>query len=139
MQIIGNDGTLINPTYTYTISKIRHGVNFKKKENFSLQSETQLGFFSNYIVKKKIGLRSEDPFFSCIAIGKKNKEIVKNISTNSFDENSVFSRLLKLNVKFLNFNFNGYTFIHYIERKLKVKYRFDKEFTGFIQKNKKSK
>tara|TARA_B100000282_G_C31688525_1_gene470303 strand:- start:301 stop:1089 length:789 start_codon:yes stop_codon:yes gene_type:complete len=137
MQIIGNDGTLIIPTYTYSFSKLRNGVNFKKKEIFSLQSETQIGFFSNYIVKKKIGLRSEDPFFSCIAIGKKNKEIVKNISNNSFDENSVFSRLLKLNVKFLNFNFNGYTFIHYIERKLKVKYRFDKEFTGFIQKNKK--
>ena len=50
-----------------------------------------------------------------MAIGKKNKGC-KNISNNSFDENSVFSRLLKLNVKFLNFNFNGYTFIHYIEK-----------------------
>ena len=53
MQIIGNDGTLIIPTYTYSFSKLRNGVNFKKKEIFSLQSETQIGFFSNYIVKKK--------------------------------------------------------------------------------------
>ena len=31
MQIIGNDGTLIVPTYTYSFSKFRNGVHFKKK------------------------------------------------------------------------------------------------------------
>ena len=42
-------------------------------------------------------------------------------------------------VKILNFNFSGCTFLHFIEKKLKVRYRFQKKFKGFIKINNKKK
>jgi len=139
-NVIGKKGTLIVPTYSYSFSKKRNGIIYRKKEDFDLKkTKSTMGVFSEWIRKNPNSLRSIDPFFSSAVIGHKKKFFTENLSNNSFDENSLFSKLLKLNVKFLNFNFNGYTFIHFIERKLNVKYRFNKKFYGEIVLNKKKK
>ena len=131
-KIIGSEGTLIVPTFTYSFSKKRHGIYYKKKEIFDVnKTQSEMGIFSEWIRNKKNSIRSLDPFFSVAVIGK-NKNIVKSLSNHSFDENSVFSRLLLLNAKFLNFNFSGHTFLHYVERLLDVNYRFDKTVSGYI-------
>ena len=136
-SIIGAKGTLIVPTFTYSFSNNRNGIKFNNKEIFQKNTPTKMGIFSEWVRKHKSSSRSMDPFFSCSAIGK-NKDLFLNSKTNnSFDENSLFAKLLTNNVKFLNLNFNGYTFIHYIERYLNVKYRFDKKFNGFTFDKKK--
>lgn len=129
-RIIGKNGLLIVPTYTYSFGKNRYGLEFKKKEIFNKSKTPSLmGLFSEWIRKKKGSQRTNDPFFSSSLLGN-YKKINLNISNNSFDKNSLFSRLDTLNATFLNINFSGYTYIHYIEKKLKVKYRFDKKFVG---------
>jgi len=136
-RVIGKNGLLIVPTYTYSFGKNRYGLEFKKKEIFNKSKTPSLmGLFSEWIRKKKRSQRTNDPFFSSSLLGN-YKRINLNISNNSFDENSLFSRLDALNAVFLNINFSGYTYIHYLERKLKVKYRFDKKFFGTMYKKKK--
>lgn len=133
IRSVGSGGLLIFPTYTYSFSNFRNGIKFKRNEVFSKKTPTKIGVLSNFSIYHKDGLRTQDPFFSCVIFGKKNKDFIKNISNNSFDENSIFKKLLDNNAKLLNLNFKGYTIIHYIERKLKVKYRFDKIFNGYIR------
>jgi aminoglycoside 3-N-acetyltransferase len=55
---------------------------------------------------------------------------------NSYGKYSLFSKFLHLNGKICNLNLDaGSTFLHFLERKLKVKYRFDKNFKGKIKNN----
>ena len=85
-------------------------------------------------------LRSNDPSYSVVAVGKIAKKLIENPSENSFDENSFFSRFLNCEGVILNLNFDaGSTFLHFIERQLNVSYRYDKRFKGNIILNDKSK
>ena len=70
--------------------------------------------------------------------GKNRNRINKSIDVNnSFSEKSVFGFIKKNNFKILCLNHVGTTFLHYIERNIKVSYRFDKEFEGKLKfKNK---
>jgi aminoglycoside 3-N-acetyltransferase len=62
--------------------------------------------------------------------------LTRNASTNSFDDDSFFARLFRCHGKILNLNFDaGSTFVHFVERELGVRYRFDKTFTGIIRQN----
>ena len=60
---------------------------------------------------------------------------------NSYGEDSFFDRFYKVGGKICNFNnFDaGSTFVHYVERKLGVPYRFDKTFLGQISNGEKLK
>lgn len=128
MNILGEDGVLLLPTYSYS---------FCKKDEFDLDTtKTSLLGFHEYIRKsKKFGLRSNDPCYSVMAFGKYAKYYTANISNNSFDNNSVFSRVFEKNAKLVSITHPGTTFIHYAERELKVPYRFDKEFEGILKVN----
>jgi len=146
LEIVGENGTLIFPTYTYSFSQNRNNTFFSKndyKKNviqnkiFNLKnSKSNMGTLSEYARQHPQATRTIDPFFSSVIIGKLNNYLSNNISNNSFGKNSLFERLHKINGKILNFNFPGTTFIHYVERELLVEYRYDKEFSGEIITNK---
>jgi len=124
-EVIGITGTLVVPTFTYSFCK---GNYFDKKNSLSY-----MGFFSEAVRLDKESLRSDDANFSISAIGKDAKFFTENSSEYSFGENSFWGKFLKLNGRFCNFNFDSVsTFIHYVERKLGVPYRYDKPFEGFI-------
>ena len=73
-----------------------------------------------------------------VFLEKNRNRINKSIDVNnSFSEKSVFGFIKKNNFKILCLNHVGTTFLHYIERNIKVSYRFDKEFEGKLKfKNK---
>jgi len=128
MTFLGGDGTLIVPTFTYS---------FPRKQIFDpIHDASGMGVFAEWVRCHADSLRSEDPCYSVAAIGAQADYLTKNAPINSFGRDSFFDRFYRINGKVLNLNFDaGSTFIHYVERQLKVPYRFDKTFSGMILKN----
>lgn len=123
-QVIGNKGTLVVPTFSYS---------FCHNENFDIErTEGVGGIFAEYIRKDPQSIRSTDGNFSIAAIGKNASYFTENPPEHSFGKNSFWERLLEVNGKLCRFNLdpNFNTFIHYVEKKLNVDYRWDKKFTG---------
>lgn len=127
-EVIGKEGTLIVPTFTYS---------FPKNKIFNPdETPSECGIFTEMFRKRPDAFRSEDPCISIAAIGNKAEELTKNISNNSYGIGSFFERFYKGNGVICNMNFDaGSTFVHYVEREMKVPYRFDKTFTGVYEKN----
>ena len=129
-NIIGSKGTLIVPTYTNHIPS--NNQTFDSKNTAS-----KMGVFAEWVRTHTGSIRSLDPFFSVAAIGADANYYCDNIPNNSFCRGSVFDRILTNNAKMLCFNIPGFTFLHFVERELKVPYRFDKTFacSQFINGN----
>jgi len=118
LQLKLKNGTLIFPAYT---DKLRHGDIFDYKK-----AKPTTGALSNRIGRRKDFVRSFDPLHSVYTWGKKADEIVKLKDESSFGENSIFGFLARENAKFIFIDVdlqNSFTFIHYLEEKLKISYR----------------
>jgi len=124
-EVIGSKGTLIVPTFS--LSYCNNQI-FDKKTTKSFEC----GVFSEFIRELKNSKRSDDANFSVSAIGDKSNYFTKNVSEYSFGVNSFWNRLWKENGKICRFNMSPdyNTFIHFVERELNVKYRYDKKFSG---------
>lgn len=123
MQIIGDEGTLIVPTFSYSYC---HGELYNP-----LTTKTKCGMFSEYIMKKYPQNRTLDPNFSVCGIGNNILEYLKCDIHESFGANSFWQMFMKNNGKIICMNFDsGSTFIHYIERCNNVEYRYNKAFNG---------
>lgn len=126
INFIGPEGTLIIPTFTYS---------FTKSEIYDVSNTiSKVGLFSEYFRKKYSSSRTNHPIFSVVAIGK-NKDIFLSASlTDCFGDNTVFDYLIKLNAKImaLGCDINRITFLHHIEQKYGVKYRYFKYFKGTL-------
>ncbi|MFV0482784.1 MAG: DUF4910 domain-containing protein [Bacteroidales bacterium] len=125
-DIIGNDGTMINPTFSYS---------FCKKNDFDIyNTKSTVGLFSEFAQQDEDAIRSEDANFSIVAIGKNAKYFTEGTPDYSFGENSFWQKFLSKNGKFvfLNLSLKVFTFIHYAEKQLHVPYRYDKTFKGEI-------
>jgi aminoglycoside 3-N-acetyltransferase len=124
-EVIGEKGTLIVPTFSFSYCNNQI---FDKKTTKSFEC----GVFSEFIRGLKNSKRSDDANFSVSAIGDKSDYFTKKVSKYSFGVNSFWDRLWKENGKICRFNLSPdyNTFIHFVERKLNVSYRYDKEFRG---------
>jgi aminoglycoside 3-N-acetyltransferase len=125
LGVITEAGTLIAPTYTYS---------FCRKEVFDVKkSASNTGLFSEFIRQRPGSLRSEDPIFSHAGFGPAAHELLDGVGNDCFGANSFFDRFYGLNGKLINFGkFFDITFIHYIEQKFGVDYRYMKRFSGQI-------
>lgn len=125
LNVLGPEGTLIVPTYTYGFCK---GEVFDVKE-----SRSDTGIFAEHVRKQKNAVRSEDPIFSHTGIGKAAKRLLEGVGTDCFGKDSFFDRFYEAGGKILNFGkFFDITFLHYIENKFGVSYRYNKKFSGDI-------
>lgn len=124
-EVIGDDGTLVCPTFSYS---------FCRKQDFDVKNTQGVcGAFSELMKEDETAIRSVDANFSIVAIGKNAQYFTQESPDNSFGENCFWERFLKSEGIFCNFNFDsGSTFIHYVEKCLKVPYRWDKAFEGFV-------
>ena len=128
MEVLGTTGTLVVPTFTYS---------FCKGEVFDIENTTSTcGVFTEKLRNLPQAQRSMNPIFSVAAVGKKAVELTENISDECFGKDSFWDFFLSSNGVIVNLNLNaGSTFIHYVEKCLKVPYRYDKLFTGLYKKN----
>jgi aminoglycoside 3-N-acetyltransferase len=128
-KYIGKKGAIIIPTYNYQFTKNKH---------FDIQrSSSEVGFFSNYLLKRNWKKRTFDPVFSHIIFDKKDNFNYKKINTEAFGKNSIFSYLIKKNYKIICFccSSNNITFLHYLEYLFEVPYRYIKKFKGTVVYN----
>jgi len=125
LNVLGENGALIVPTFNWDFCDGKTYIHSKTR--------SQTGIFSNYILSDESSVRSFHPIYSFCGIGHNVKALFENISNSSFGENSVFERLHKINAKIVMFNFNkGTTFVHYVEQKLGINYRYLKTFRGRV-------
>jgi len=123
LDIIGPEGTLIVPAFSYS---------YCHQEVFSPDITPGVGgFFAERLRQDAASIRSLDANFSIAAIGRYAQYFTGSPPEHSFGDNCFWERFLKANGKFINFNFDaGSTFIHYVEKKMNVPYRYDKAFFG---------
>ena len=105
-----------------------------------LNSKSQIGRFSEEFRKKFPQNRSLDPVFNYTSI--KHDAIKKDSDwcRNAFKKNSFFSDYEKKNFLVINIDIPTFTstFIHYLENKFEVTYRYHKTFDGKITAHDKS-
>ena len=126
-----NKGTVIVPTFSYS---------FTKKESYNkFSTPSDIGDFSNYFWKSEKVKRSNNPIFSVASIGKYSDEFANSRIDDCFGKDTAFDLLYKLNGKIicLGCEFNRITFVHYVEQKYNVHYRYFKNFSGYIYLNNK--
>ncbi|MCW0256642.1 AAC(3) family N-acetyltransferase [Campylobacter lari] len=124
-EIIGNEGTLIIPTFTYSFCD--------NKVYDKLNSKTRIGVLNEFFRKLPEVKRTNDPLFSFAVKGAKEKLFLKD-TDSCFGKNSVFDVLTQQNAKLVLFGgrYVDHSYIHYIEEYMKVSYRFYKNFSGEI-------
>ena len=101
-----------------------------------IESMSQIGRFSEEFRKKYRLNRSLDPVFSYTSLFYDNK-IDLGWCENAFENKSFFETLNKINYLVINIDLPTFTstFIHYLENKYKVPYRYNKKFQGKIKYN----
>lgn len=131
------EGSLVLPTFTYS------WCNNNKYNNNSIGNK-ELGVYSNYVVNSKKFNRNQNPNFSVAVMdNSKEKNIEQMMNKKSteltcFGKGSVFDNMYeysKSNPAYILLLGGAHddvifrtTFMHYIEEKLDVPYRFSKKF-----------
>jgi len=123
-EAVGKNGTIIMPTFTYS---------FCKNEPYEKDyTPSTVGVFTEYFRKQKNVTRTNDPIFSVATYGKLKSFFVSDLGKDCFGKNSIFDKLYQKNAKIILFGTTESTFIHYIEQRCNVPYRFYKSFSGKI-------
>ncbi|EHR4504751.1 AAC(3) family N-acetyltransferase [Campylobacter jejuni] len=126
-QVIGNKGTLIMPTFSYSFNRYK---NYDK-----IHTKSTMGILSEYFrTMAGGGVRTDDPIFSFFIKGYRQNDFTSKLLKTCFSSGCVYDKLVEFQGKIILFGTDklGYTFSHFCEEKAKVNYRFFKEFQGII-------
>lgn len=124
--VVGEEGTIIVPSFTYS--------SCHKEEYDPKTTKCSMGMFTDYVLKLSDSIRSLDPNFSIAANGKDAVYFTQNPPEKSFGDDCFFERFYEANGLICNLNFDaGTTYVHYVEHKLNVPYRYDKQFKGMVR------
>jgi len=128
-EVIGENGTIIMPTFTYS---------FDKNEAYDIENtKSTVGTLTEFFRKQESVSRTIHPSHSVVVWGKYKKELM-GISKDTFGQGSVFEKFHKLNGKLVFFGtpfHEACTFIHYIEQMYEVPYRYMRQYKGKIIKD----
>ena len=125
-KILGPQGTLVMPTFTYSLTK---GECYDPDK-----TPSTVGALTEYFRKMPSVYRSCDPIFSVSARGALAKEFANVDINDCFGESSVFGLLNNNNAHLICFGcgLDRLTYTHYVEQKIPVDYRYFKTFSGTI-------
>lgn len=118
---------LIVPTFTYS---------FCNNEDYDIEkSKTSMGAFNEYVRKLGGRYRTDDPLLS-VSVPDALKAAFSRSCENSLGRDSALDIIHGMGeVKFLFFGAEMaecFTYVHYVEKKLDVPYRFDMPFEGDV-------
>lgn len=122
-EAIGEEGTLLIPTYNWGFC---HGKAFDYKK-----TPSKTGAIGNAALRRKDFTRTKHPIYSFAVWGKDAVKLAEMDNIESFGPDSPFAYLEQVDAKnvFIGASLrNSFTYIHYIEQKLKAPYRFSKVF-----------
>lgn len=129
LDVLGADGTLIVPCYTYSIGK---------GETFEVETTpSAIGEFTEIFRKRSDILRSRDPMLSSAGSGPRANRVLREISMSCYGTGSTFDRLKEVGAKIctLGVSLHWATFRHHIEEMAGVPFRFKKVFAGTVREN----
>lgn len=117
-QKVLSKGTIVIPAYTD---------NLWNNDTFDIRkSKPTTGAMSNKVFRRTDFSRTSDPLHSVFVWGRDAEEIMALNPDSTFGEDSVFGLLYRKKAKMICIDVhlqNSFTFVHYIEEKLRVKYR----------------
>jgi aminoglycoside 3-N-acetyltransferase len=118
LQAVLVNGTIIIPAYT---DNLKNGDTFDRQK-----SKPTTGAVSNRIMRRKDFQRTKDPLHSVLVWGKGADNLLSLHDKSTFGPNSVFGFMERVNAKMIIIDVhfeNSFTYVHFIEEKLKVKFR----------------
>jgi len=119
--------TLCVPTFTFSFC---NGVPYDVK-----QSRSKMGVFNEYLRRLPQAERSSDPLMSSAVLGE-DHTVVRDLGHHSIGEGCTFDKIHAAgNARFLFLGVGAakcFTYTHYVEERLRVPYRYDREFTGMV-------
>lgn len=121
LEELASGRTLVVPTYDYS---------FTSSGVFDMRTRrTDLGALSNEILRRENWFREATPVFSHAAL-----EGHIPASTNPFSTNSIFHTLANTDsqIYLLGVDVSKMTFIHYVEDRAGIPYRYQKTFNGIL-------
>ena len=127
LEIIGDDGELVLPAFTYS---------YCKNKVFSpLKDMSSVSSLANTCIRNHIGYRTLDPIFSYVIVNPESAE--QRFSNVSFDfENGMVGYLSKKNAKYLMIgDLIYFTLLLACEQQLHTYNRFMKKFSGITKIN----
>ena len=126
-NLLGDAGTLIAPTFTYS---------FRRNQVFDIRhtpAPAEIGVFSEYVRKLPGTVRSADPLFSMAAIGPHATNLMERSSHNCFGMGSIYEKIFAVDALFVGLGITYSTglacFMH-LERMANVDYRREIRFSG---------
>jgi aminoglycoside 3-N-acetyltransferase len=123
---LGAAGTLVMPTFTYS---------FTRSEPFDVdRSPSTVGAITEHFRKRPKVLRSSNPMFSVAAFGRFAHVFATSRANECFGRDTAFAKLHQVNGKILcaGCSFDRTTFVHYVEERRAVDYRYFKKFKGSL-------
>jgi aminoglycoside 3-N-acetyltransferase len=126
LDAIGEEGTLVVPTFTYSATK---GEVYNVEE-----TKSDVGLLTEIFRKRPGVIRTLNPVFSVAVTGAGAKAFADAAIDDSFGENTSFGLLYQLNawIITLGCSLDRVTFIHYVDQMAKVDYRYFKTFPATI-------
>jgi aminoglycoside 3-N-acetyltransferase len=119
--------TLFVPTFTFSFC---NGVDFD-----IVKSRSRMGAFNEFVRTQPDAVRSRDPLMSVAGLGR-DVGLLENPGRHSIGADSTFDRLRKKGgTRFLFLGASPsdcMTYVHFVEERLRVPYRYDRDFTGSI-------
>lgn len=128
-SVVGDEGTLIFPTFTLSFCKTGH---------FDLfNTPSEMGVLSEDARVDESYTRTVNPIYSVVVKGKDKDKFLSQSPSTCFGKDSIFDLIHKAgNVKFLTIGVSNpceaISLVHYVEEELKVPYRYFKEFKGNV-------
>ncbi len=124
-ELLGENGTLIMPTFTYSFCRY--------KDYDKLKTKSTMGILTEFFRKQSGVVRTNDPIFSFAIKGALKNEFLSD-TKSCFAKDCVYDKLYKNGGKIVLLGTEklGYTFTHFIEEQIGVSYRYFKEFSGIL-------
>lgn len=126
VQTIGEEGTLLLPTYNWDFCK---GVTFDWKS-----TKGKTGVLGNICLKRPDFKRTKHPLYSCVVWGKDQQLLCDMDYESSFGADSIFAYLERNHARNVIINLpltQCFTYVHHIEEScIPLPYRFLKNFTA---------
>jgi aminoglycoside 3-N-acetyltransferase len=120
------EGVLVMPTFTYS---------FCNDEEFDVEeTPSTVGVLSERFRRLPGVRRTADPIFSSAVRGAMPERLFAVGDVDCFGEDSLFGLLREARAKIVFFGagFEFCTFVHHVEQRLAVPYRFPKKFPGVV-------
>lgn len=131
MDVLSLEGTLLIPTFNFQFSN-KGTYDYRK-------SPSTTGALGNAALHRKDFKRTKHPMHSFSVWGKDKEYLCNMENLNSFGDDSPFAYMKDRNVIQIMLGTDyqrSMTFVHYVENKANVPYRFYKEFKGnYIDEN----